>query len=59
MAETVKRVVITRSYAAIGYGHADHTESCTDEDWTDLDNAVIPVGTYPNSKTMAERAVWD
>ncbi|OQN97562.1 hypothetical protein B0A48_16716 [Cryoendolithus antarcticus] len=55
---TVKRVVITSSYAAIGYGHADRTTPFTETDWTDLESGR-PVPAYQKSKTIAERAAWD
>lgn len=56
----VKRVVLTSSFAAIGYGHAMQSAPFdeTDEtDWTDPDGA--DVGAYVKSKTIAERAAWD
>jgi dihydroflavonol-4-reductase len=54
----VKRVVMTSSFAAIGYGAArGRTTVFTEEDWTNLsDPSVQP---YPKSKTIAERAAWD
>jgi len=53
----VKRVVLTSSFAAIGYGHKSWSTAFTEEDWTDLnDPSVQP---YPKSKTIAERAAWD
>jgi nucleoside-diphosphate-sugar epimerase len=53
----VKRVVMTSSFAAIGYGvpHADGSPF-TEEDWTDPDGQV---SAYVKSKTLAERAAWD
>lgn len=54
----VRRVVLTSSYAAIGYGHAPTERPFTEEDWTDLSGAR-PVDPYPTSKTVAERAAWD
>jgi nucleoside-diphosphate-sugar epimerase len=53
----VKRVVLTSSYAAIGYGAEVTGKVLTEEDWTD---AEAP-GTQPyiKSKTLAERAAWD
>jgi nucleoside-diphosphate-sugar epimerase len=53
----VKRVVITSSFAAIGYGHPPRTTPFDETDWTDLDG--LHVGAYPKSKTIAERAAWD
>ena len=58
-AGTVKRVVITSSYAAIGYGQPDRRDPFTEEDWTPLENAPIRVPPYQKSKTVAERAAWD
>ncbi|MGA6983519.1 MAG: aldehyde reductase, partial [Candidatus Sulfotelmatobacter sp.] len=53
----VKRVVLTSSFAAIGYGHKPRTAPFTEEDWTDPDaEDVLP---YQKSKTIAERAAWD
>lgn len=66
----VKRVVMTSSFAAIGYGHAPHERPVrgdpahperqdvfTEEDWT---NPAGPdVMPYTKSKTLAERAAWD
>jgi nucleoside-diphosphate-sugar epimerase len=66
----VKRVVLTSSFAAIGYGHAPHEPGpvrgdpapqrqapFTERDWTDPNGAdVMP---YTKSKTLAERAAWD
>ena len=53
----VKRVVLTSSFAAIGYGAKDRTAAFTEEDWTNLnDRSVQP---YQKSKTIAERAAWD
>lgn len=53
----VKRVVLTSSFAAIGYGANGRTKPFTEEDWTNLgDPGVQP---YQKSKTLAERAAWD
>ena len=53
----VKRVVLTSSYAAIGYGAAPRATPYTEEDWTDVNGpGVTP---YTKSKTLAERAAWD
>lgn len=54
----VARVVLTSSFAAIGYGHPPTGRAFTEEDWTDLDSG-IPVSAYAKSKTLAERAAWD
>jgi nucleoside-diphosphate-sugar epimerase len=52
----VKRVVLTSSFAAIGYGLKQQPPSFDETFWTDLDGPVAP---YPKSKTLAERAAWD
>jgi dihydroflavonol-4-reductase len=54
----VKRVVLTSSFAAIGYGHQPTDRAFTEEDWTELGSG-IPVSAYVKSKTLAERAAWD
>ncbi|HEY2556825.1 MAG TPA: aldehyde reductase [Diaminobutyricibacter sp.] len=53
----VKRVVMTSSFAAIGYGpaHADGSPF-SEEDWTD---PTADVSAYVKSKTLAERAAWE
>ncbi|KRC49221.1 epimerase [Leifsonia sp. Root227] len=53
----VQRVVLTSSFAAIGYGHPPTDRPFTEDDWTDLDSGV-PVSAYAKSKTLAERAAW-
>lgn len=53
----VKRVVLTSSFAAIGYGHGDAARPSTEEDWTDITGG--DVSAYAKSKTLAERAAWD
>lgn len=60
-AGTVKRVVVTSSFAAVGYGHADRGKNrpFTEKDWTQLKQPVHPVPAYQKSKTIAERAAWD
>ena len=53
----VKRVVLTSSFAAVGYGHPEQEAGFTEKDWTDPSGAdVMP---YTKSKTLAERAAWD
>lgn len=54
---TVKRVVVTSSFAAIGYGHPPQSQPFTEKDWTDIKSPRTPA--YPKSKTIAERAAWD
>ncbi len=53
----VRRVVLTSSFAAIGYGAEGRTAVFTEEDWTNPDSP--DVDPYPKSKTIAERAAWD
>ena len=53
----VKRVVLTSSFAAIGYGHALQTQPFDENTWTDP--AGGDVAPYVKSKTLAERAAWD
>ena len=53
----VKRVVLTSSFAAIGYGHKPQQMPFTESDWTELADAdILP---YTKSKVVAERAAWD
>lgn len=53
----VKRVVMTSSFAAVGYGHKSTTETFTEKNWTDPNNKTISA--YIRSKTLAEKAAWD
>ncbi|QIW96406.1 hypothetical protein AMS68_001924 [Peltaster fructicola] len=53
----VRRVVITSSFAACGYGHPPQDAPFTELDWTDLSGRAVPA--YQKSKTIAERAAWD
>ena len=53
----VKRVVLTSSFAAIGYGYKNRQAPFTETDWTDPNSK--DVAAYPKSKTLAERAAWD
>jgi nucleoside-diphosphate-sugar epimerase len=52
----VRRVVLTSSFAAIGYGTPAKDEAYTESDWT---NPNGHVSAYVKSKTLAERAAWD
>lgn len=52
----VKRVVLTSSFAAIGYGRPPGGAVYTEADWTDT---TQPVAAYVKSKAIAERAAWD
>ena len=53
----VRRVVLTSSFAAIGYGHPPRTSPFTEADWTNPDAAGLSA--YVKSKALAERAAWD
>jgi nucleoside-diphosphate-sugar epimerase len=53
----VKRVVLTSSFAAIGYGHEQRKTPFNETDWTDPNGG--DVSAYAKSKTLAERAAWD
>lgn len=55
-AEGVSRVVITSSFAAIGYSPKPSGTPYDETDWTDPADAVSP---YVKSKTLAERAAWE
>lgn len=52
----VKRVVLTSSFAAIGYGRPPQKAPFTEDDWTDPNGP--DVAPYVKSKTLAERAAW-
>ena len=52
----VLRVVLTSSFAAVGYGHATRTAPFTELSWTRLDGDL---SAYAKSKTLAERAAWN
>jgi nucleoside-diphosphate-sugar epimerase len=52
----VKKVVLTSSFAAVGYSKNIKDHIFTEEDWTDV-NAGLPA--YIKSKTVAEKAAWD
>ncbi len=53
----VKRVVMTSSFAAIGYGQKPQKAPFDETNWTDPSrDDVLP---YAKSKILAERAAWD
>lgn len=52
----VKRVVLTSSFAAIGYSKDPKGYIFTEEDWTDPE---LTDRAYIKSKTIAEKAAWD
>ncbi len=52
-----KRVVLTSSFAAIGYGQRPQKEPFSEKNWTNLKgNGVLP---YVKSKTVAEHEAWN
>jgi nucleoside-diphosphate-sugar epimerase len=53
----VKRVVVTSSFAAIGYGHQPRAQAFDETDWSNLESRDTQP--YVKSKTLAERAAWD
>jgi nucleoside-diphosphate-sugar epimerase len=53
----VKRVVLTSSFAAIGYGHKPRAAPFNETDWTDPSGKDVTA--YVKSKTLAEQAAWD
>lgn len=52
----VKRVVLTSSFAAVGYGYPEKDRTFSELDWTDIKAKLPP---YIKSKTIAEKAAWD
>jgi nucleoside-diphosphate-sugar epimerase len=56
-AASVKRVVLTSSFAAVGYGHPPEMKLFNEESWTDISKPIVTP--YEKSKTIAERAAWD
>ena len=53
----VRRVVLTSSFAAIGYGHAPQDTPFDETSWTNVEGDDVTA--YVKSKTLAERAAWD
>jgi nucleoside-diphosphate-sugar epimerase len=53
----VKRVVLTSSFAAIGYGQPPRSKPFDEGCWTNPDGADVQP--YTKSKTLAERAAWE
>src|ERR1700722_7346133 len=52
----VRRLVLTSSFAAIGYGRPPQSRPFDETSWSDLTGRV---SAYVKSKTLAERAAWD
>jgi nucleoside-diphosphate-sugar epimerase len=53
----VQRVVLTSSFAAVGYGHAPQQQPFDELWWTNLEGRTLTA--YVKSKTLAERAAWE
>jgi nucleoside-diphosphate-sugar epimerase len=53
----VKRVVLTSSFAAIGYGHPPQDAPFDETSWSNPNGSDVTP--YIKSKTLAERAAWD
>jgi nucleoside-diphosphate-sugar epimerase len=53
----VKRVVLTSSFAAVGYGHKPQNAPFDETSWTNPDGD--DVAPYVKSKTLSERAAWE
>jgi nucleoside-diphosphate-sugar epimerase len=53
----VKRVVLTSSFAAIGYGHSPRSTPFDETSWSDTSGKDVTA--YVKSKTLAERAACD
>jgi nucleoside-diphosphate-sugar epimerase len=54
---SVKRVVLTSSFAAIGYGHPPQSAPFDETSWSDTTGNDVTA--YVKSKTLAERAAWE
>lgn len=55
--EDVKRVVMTSSFAAVGYGLPQQEAPFDESNWTNVEGGEMTA--YVKSKTIAERAAWD
>lgn len=53
----VRRVVLTSSFAAVGYGQKVQQAPFNENDWTNPSGDDVQP--YAKSKTLAERAAWD
>jgi dihydroflavonol-4-reductase len=54
---SVKRVVLTSSFAAIGYGQPPQQKPFDETNWTNPNGDDVRA--YTKSKTIAEKAAWD
>ena len=52
-----KRVVLTSSFAAVGYGHGPLDRPFDERDWTAI--GAPKLRAYTESKTLAEKDAWD
>jgi len=53
----VRRVVLTSSFAAIGYGRRERQAPFTENDWSEINGEEM--APYQKSKTLAEWAAWE
>lgn len=53
----VKRIVLTSSFAAVGYGQQPQSKPFDETSWTNVDGEGSTP--YVKSKTLAERAAWE
>ncbi|EKX50916.1 hypothetical protein GUITHDRAFT_151113, partial [Guillardia theta CCMP2712] len=55
--ESVKKVILTSSFVAVGSGHPDAPADkvFNEDDWSNVDKCDA----YPKSKTLAEKAAWE
>jgi nucleoside-diphosphate-sugar epimerase len=53
----VKRIVLTSSFAAVGYGYKPQIAPFDETNWTDPNTEGL--APYAKSKTLAERAAWE
>ncbi len=58
--DSVRKIVLTSSEAAVAYGHPRNKRSFDESDWTMLDGLKSgPTADYFKSKTLAERLAWN
>ncbi|WP_378954287.1 SDR family oxidoreductase [Pelosinus sp. sgz500959] len=54
---SIKRVVMTSNFGAVGFSNKNQNTATTEADWTDLNEKGL--SPYEKSKLLAERAAWD
>ena len=54
---SVKRVVMTSNFGAVGFSNKNPNNATTEVDWTNPNEKGL--STYEKSKLLAERAAWD